>query len=102
MLPNLSVNSCIETTVKYSIPTADVCFVARQPETIAPVCMEVGTPPSSFILAEVISLLIKLCGLPSDASFSNPFPAWVNKQLIHLLPPSYRLVAITLNTRLSR
>ena len=77
-------------------------FVSRQPETTAPLSIEVGTPPTGFIHVEVNWLLIKLCGLPSDASFSNSFPAWFNKQLIHLLLPSYKLVAMTLNTRSSR
>lgn len=65
-------------------------FVARQ---LSPLSIEVRTPPIGFTHVKVIRLLIKLCGLSSDASFSNSFPAWVSKQLIHLLP-SCRLVAM--------
>ena len=49
-------------------------LVARLPETVEPLSIEVGTPPTGFIHAEVIGLLIKLCGLPSDASFHIHFP----------------------------
>lgn len=48
-------------------------LVAKLPETVEPLSIEVGTPPTGFIHAEVIGLLIKLCGLPSDASFQIHF-----------------------------
>lgn len=108
MLPNLLVNSCIKMNVKYNLPAADLeccCKAARNYRSLFHwenwVEFAVGSPSTAFIHAEVIRLLIKLCRLLRDASFSNSLPAWVNKHLIHLLP-SPRLVVVTLNTGWSR
>lgn len=66
-------NSCIKTNVRYSISTADLSFSSKAARNHRSFSIEVGTPPSGLIHVKVIGLLIKLCGLPSDASFQIHF-----------------------------